>query len=447
MAGLLTAFLTGAATQANAQITEGKKLQADRDKRREEQADALQLYMDQNTFKSSLDEAAAIATEARGLKDYGAKKEIDAKTDTATFATNAGVTYGYSSKLQAQKAAYDAQDKAAAANAASQANAPLIKMFNDALGKFPGAIGQAPKAIDTGGKGPTLEAAAELTQAPAGKTEVTPSDTFYAAKIIAEAAQANPVTKDTGRALADAFNTKITQDKEKNKYLGKPLEFPGGDPYKALSESINAKTMNGSGIANSSFYLPTDKVKVRDSAHNQAVGDAQAVIKFLGESTRTTDEATGVKTNMPNLSPVQAAIAAETIATSKAIILRSPTATPEQKQEAAKAIDTALRLTGVTREEMLSNPDLKVVFDDDFKSAFNALLPQQSSASITRVSTLEEAAKLPKGTEYIAPDALTTPPAASASSSQYPKFMTNGKARATITNASQEANAISEGFR
>jgi hypothetical protein len=364
MAGLLTAFLTGAATQANAQITEGKKLQADRDKRREEQADALQLYMDQNTFKSSLDETAAIATEARGLKDYGAKKEIDAKTDTATFATNAGVTYGYSSKLQSEKAA---QETAQAATKAGYDAALVTEAFKRlGIGQISGGVA-SPKAIDTGGKGPTIEAASTLTgeaKAPAA----TLSDYYKMQEV------ADMIPGAAGKVVSKyAANRAKTLEKQAEAYNKGVTAAGGGDPFKSLDKLAEDSLGLEEKLFNPKHYSGPEQTAKTPSS----LGNVKQLMVVLMDKTRGINPISGEATGYSMLNETDIRNNGLKLEANLAV-LEAAKATPKEKQAAVEAIDTVLKDAKVSREEYLADPRLSAVFTETRKASFNNSLPQKA---------------------------------------------------------------------
>lgn len=376
--GLLLSFLGGAAEQANANIVEEKKRSYERDKRREEAADALGLYIKQNTFKSKLDEDTKIAEETRGLDLYKKKADVD----IGTYTKQKGVDLSTSKQLEGYKT-----------------DREIYKVGKEAEA--------ARKVIDSLNIGPI----ASGKQA----TEDTPSniDNLYRKKSAIEALQGNKIITPYAKGMADSLNTQIQRNEKRAEVFSKPITSAGGgDPFKELDDDLKKDSFFHEKILNPKYYSSDEQESLKDSS----ISNVKSIMSALMKKTRDTNPETGGVTTYSKLNSTDVKNSAISIESSLAI-LDSPKSTDEEKHHAVLQIDGILKDRDIKRTDLVGDPALKVIFSEGRKAKFNAYLKpaqkvspnsgQLPSTTLPSPKSKGEFDNLKSGTRFIDPDGIT----------------------------------------
>jgi hypothetical protein len=334
--GLLSSFIEGAAMQANANIVENKKRIYERDKRREEAADALDLYMKQNTFKSKLDEDAKIAEETRGLDLYKKKSDVD----FGTYTKQKGVDLSTAKQLESYKTDQDLRKIREEASEARR----IVDSFN--LGDI------APST-------------------PSGT-----NDELYRKKSAYESLQGNKVMAPYAKGMADSINTQIQRNEKRSEVFNKPITSAGGgDPFKELDDSLQKDTFFTEKILNPKYYSEEEA----ESKKDLSIGNVKQLMSAMMKETRDINPETGGPTSYSKLNSTDVKNSAITIESALAI-LDSPKSSEEEKHKAVLQIDGVLSDRGIKRNDLIADPDLRTVFNEERKAKFNTYLKPVQAA-------------------------------------------------------------------
>lgn len=401
MAGLLTAFITGVATQANANIAENLKYERERDLRREQEADQLANWMKQTDYQASIQQQQ---DEERAKREFEIAKRKFSEIELPGYREQKRIDLETSKQLKAYENALDLSKESAKASYQAQADQEsfnkaqgLIQSIYPELGPITGGLGSTQKVPDketlAAVDGPRISELPKIQQAlPEQEPGIPPQRTIsdlYKLKELGGVLEATKSTSQIGKAVKDIADAKIASATDQNKWLGAVEYADKGDPFKEIEAYVKALG-GGSPLAESPLFNPkalgTEVPTVNSIQHRQSLLDANKLAQVAGDLTRIEDVARGVPTNISRLTSGQNARASLDIIIARNTLL-SPSATLEQKKEAALQIDTSLRSLDITRDQLARDKRLSSVFTKDVKTEFNKAIGESPEIVKEKVKT------------------------------------------------------------